>query len=104
MNGRILDYWRALRELEATLPEFVWLVATAAGAPRFVTQAAAPVAAKLLHTKAHRIATEEEVAAYRAIESAAVKQATLERKRRAGAAVVVVEEPATSEPSPRRRR
>jgi len=103
MRGHIGQYWKDLRSLEATLPEFVWLVATAAGAPPFVTQAASTIAAKLLHAKSHRVATEEEIAAHKANDALAVKQAKHERMRRSGAAVVVVEE-LTSEPSPRRRR
>ena len=103
MSGHIQQYWKDLRLLEASLPEFVWLAATAAGAPPFVTQVATGVAAKLLHAKSHRVATEEEVACHHAGDAAAIKQAKQERMRRSGAAVVVVEEP-TSEPSPRRRR
>ncbi len=108
MSSRIQQYWKDLRSLEATLPEFVWLVATPAGAPPVVTQAAAAIAAKWLHAKTHRVATDEEVAQLRADDAAAVKQAKQERMRRSGAAVVVVDEapsePARSEPSPRRRR
>ncbi len=109
MSGHIQEYWKEVKTLENSLPEFVWLVGTAAGAPPFVTQVASSVAAKLLRAKSHRVAGEEEVAADRAKDAAALKQAKDERMRRSGAAVVVVEEPATSEPatfgpSPRRRR
>jgi hypothetical protein len=109
MSGHIQEYWKDLKSLEETLPEFVWLVATAAGAPPFVTQVACRVAAKLLHARTHRIAADEEVAAQRAKDTATLKQAKQERMRRSGAAVVVVDEEAspestTSEPSPRRRR
>lgn len=103
MTDRIRQYWKDLRVLEAGLPEFVWLVATAADASPFVTQMATAVAAKLLHAKSHRIATDDEVAAHAANDAANLKQAKHERMRRSGAAVVVVEEP-TSEPTPRRRR
>lgn len=102
MRGHIGQYWKDLRSLEATLPEFVWLVGTAAGAPPFVTQAASSIAAKLLHAKSHRVATEEEIAAHKANDEVTIQQAKQERMRRSGAAVVVVE--ATSEPTPRRRR
>lgn len=104
MSGHIQDYWKDLKSLEATLPEFVWLVATTAGAPPFVTQVASNVAAKVLHAKSHRVAADEEVAANRANDAATLKQAKQERMRRSGAAIVVVDEEATSEPSLRRRR
>jgi hypothetical protein len=109
MSGHIQQYWKDLKILEATLPEFVWLVATAVGAPPFVTQVAANVAAKLLHAKSHRVADDEEVAANRANDAATLKQAKQERMRRSGAAIVVVDDEAspeatTSEPSPRCRR
>jgi hypothetical protein len=110
MSAQIQQYWKDRRMLEATLPEFVWLVATAAGAPPFVTQAAAGLAAKLLHAKSHRVASDEEVEAHHVHDATALKQARQERMRKSGAAVVVVkdvpveEPPATSAPVPRRRR
>lgn len=104
MRGSIQDYWKEIRSIEATLPAVVWLVGEAAGAPPFVTQVAADMAAKLLHAKSHRLAEEAEVEAHHASDAALVKQAKQERMRRSGAAVVVVEEPTTSEPTPRRRR
>ncbi len=103
MSGHIQQYWKELKTLEETLPEFVWLVATAAGAPPFVTQVAAAVAARLLRAKSHRVAADEEVAAHRANELSSLKRAKHERMRRSGAAIVAVDE-ATSEPTPRRRR
>ena len=108
MSSRIQQYWKDLRSLEATLPEFVWLVGTAAGAPPVVTQVAAAIAAKWLYAKTHRVASDEEVEQLRADDAAALRQAKLERLRRSGATVVVVDEAASetarSEPSPRRRR
>ncbi|MEO5926681.1 MAG: hypothetical protein ABIR70_22905 [Bryobacteraceae bacterium] len=104
MSHTIQQYWKDVRKLEETLPAVVWLVGTAVGAPPFVTEVASDVAAKMLHAKSHRVASEEEVAAQRTNDASAVKQAKQERMRRTGAAVVVVDEEPTSEPSPRRRR
>lgn len=106
MSRDIRKYWEEIRKLESSLPEFVWLASSAAGAPPAIAEASALIAAKLLQAKTHRRATEEEVEAHRAREAEAIKQAKRESKRRSGAAVVVIEspEPPTSAPSPRRRR
>jgi hypothetical protein len=113
MSGGIQQYWKDVRALEVNLPDFVWLVATAAGLPPFVTQVTKGVAAKLLHAKSHRMAADDEVEAQYTLDAATLKLAKKERMRRSGATVVVVEkaavdqpvvEEATSEPSPRRRR
>jgi len=104
----IQDYWKNIRALESNLPEFVWVVGTAAGAPPFVTQVASGLAAKLLYAKSHRVAEAAEVDAHLANDAATLKLAKQERMRRTGAAIVVVEKDAveepTSEPTRRRRR
>lgn len=105
MSFSIQDYWREIRALEDRLPEFVWLVGTAANSAGFVTEVPATVAARLLKAKSHRIATEEEVQAHQAHEKVMVKQVRSERLRRSGAATVVVNKPEpTPGPSPKRRR
>lgn len=104
MIGGIQQYWKDVKLLEDGLPEFVSLVAIAAGANPFVTQVAASIAAKLLHAQSHRVATGEEVAANRANDLATLQQAKQDSKRRSGAAVVVVENPPKSEPTPPRLR
>ena len=105
MSFSIQEYWRGIRALEDRLPEFVWLVSTAANSAGFVTEVPAIVAARLLSAKSHRVATEEEVQAHHAHEKVLVKQAKSERLRRSGAATVVVEEAKpTPGPSPKRRR
>ena len=104
MSRTIQQYWKDIRSIESTLPALVWLVGTATDAPPFVTQVASDIAAKWIHAKSHRIATEEEVQAQSANDVVALKQAKQERMRRKGAALVVVEGETTSEPSPRRRR
>lgn len=88
----IRQYWKDVRALEDTLPAFVWLVATAAGAPPVVTEASAALAAKLLHAKSHRIAEPGEVEEHHQREAATLKQAKRERMRRSGAALVVLDE------------
>jgi hypothetical protein len=96
-------YWKAVREQEAKLPEFVWLASGNA-----VTEVPARIAASLLHSGSHRIATEEEIAAQRGREVNFAKQGKRERMRRSGQAVVVLEdapeEKPTPEPARRRRR
>jgi conjugal transfer/entry exclusion protein len=96
----VQQYWKEVRQIEATLAEYVWLAQTVGG---FLTQVTAAIAARRLQAKSHRLATPEEVAAYEAESAAQAKSATRETKRRAGSAVVVVDEP-TAEPVRRRRR
>jgi len=90
MSRDIRQYWQELRVLEASLPEFVWLV-TIAGA--VVTEAPARVAARLLlRGKSHRKATDEEVAGHHAREQAANRAAREGRLRRQGTSLVVCDE------------
>ena len=104
MSRDIREYWREIRAMEGTLPEFVWLVSTEVNAGEFVTEVPAAVAARLLKAKSHRMATNEELEAHHAREAEALKQARCERMRRLGAAIVVVDDSATLEPSPQQRR
>jgi len=87
MSRDIRQYWQELRALEASLPEFVWLVSGHAG---IVTQAPAGIAARLLRAKAHRRATDEEVAGHHARELEANRAAREEKMRRQGTSLVVV--------------
>ncbi len=75
MSRTIQQYWRDIRSIEQTLPALVWLVGTAADAPPFVTQVASDIAAKWLHAKSHRIATDDEVQAQSASDVQTLKQA-----------------------------
>jgi hypothetical protein len=77
-------YWREVRAIEASLPEFVWLSAEDS-AP---VQVPAKQAALLLHAKSHRIAEEADVAAHLAAEEARDFEARREVLRRKGVAVV----------------
>ncbi|MFM2126295.1 MAG: hypothetical protein RL328_2746 [Acidobacteriota bacterium] len=105
MSRSIQDYWREIRAVERSLPEFVWLVGQAREALPFLTQVPAGIAARLLQAKTHRVATPDEIAAHLEQEQAAVKSAKRDQLRRTGADVVVVEAPEpTPEPAPKRRR
>jgi hypothetical protein len=78
-------YWAEVREIEGGLPEFVWL--TSSGVVVEVGRAAA---ARLLWGGSHRVATEEEVAEFKAGEERGKKSAAEERLWRRGVAVVEV--------------
>jgi hypothetical protein len=79
-------YWEEIREIRAGLPEFVWVVAGGSSP----VQAGSGVAARLLHAKTHRLATDHEVSAHRTSESAWNRQQAEDNLRREGVAVVVV--------------
>lgn len=80
------QYWREIREIEAGLPEFLWVV-DAAGQLVEVTRG---IAAKLLQGKSHRIATEDEVQAYMAKIGAETKEAMRAELRRRGVDTVAL--------------
>ncbi len=81
----IRRYWKEVRALEASLPEFVWLVDVEGSAP---VEVAAGRAAQLLLAKSHRVASEDELSVQREIEVAARKERQRDVKRREGVAVV----------------
>ena len=87
-------YWQALRAIEESLPEFVWLVSVDNPAKGQVggsmVEVAAALAAKLLYTKSHRPATEEETQAHLAQQEQIQRQAFQQRLRDKGVAVVPV--------------
>lgn len=78
------NYWAEIRALENALPQFVWVIAEDC-----LIEVARAVAARLLHAKSHRLATEEEIEARKAKEAETKKAQERERKRRDG--VVVIE-------------
>lgn len=85
-------YWEDIRHLASSLPAFVWLVSvddTKRGmrGGRMV-EVAAGTAAKLLQSKSHRRATEEEMEAHRAGQAAIQRAAFHERLRVKGITVV----------------
>lgn len=81
----IRRYWAEVRALEASLPEFVWLVDVDGSVP---VEAPAGLAAQLLIAKSHRTASEEELVVQRGKEIAAGKELKRDRRRREGVAVI----------------
>ncbi len=79
------QYWQEIRAIENGLPQFVWVIAEDC-----LIEVARAVAARLLHAKSHRLATEEEVKARKAREAEEQKQQAAEKKRREGIEVVEV--------------
>jgi len=78
-------YWQEIRAIENALPQFVWVIAEDC-----LIEVARAVAAKLLHAKSHRLATEEEIASEKARETEAKKRAAAERRTKEGVVVVEV--------------
>jgi hypothetical protein len=81
----IRRYWKEVRALEASLPEFVWLVDVEGSAP---VEVGAGRAAQLLWAKSHRVASEDELRVQREKELAAREERQRESRRREGVAVV----------------
>lgn len=87
-------YWQEIREIEKSLPEFVWLMSLD-NSPRgqrggCIAQVAAAAAARLLHAKLHRLATDEEIQAHQTAEDEAKHLAFHEGLRKRGIAVIAV--------------
>lgn len=78
-------YWREIRAIQSGLAPFVWVVAQDC-----LIEVASSIAARLLHAKSHRLATEEEVAARKAKEAEQKKLNATEKRRREGVEVVKV--------------
>lgn len=87
-------YWADVRAMELSLPEFVWLASiedlSRGQVGAAIVEVAAAVAAKLLHGRTHRIATDAEVTAYREREDRLKRSAVEESLRRKGIVVVEV--------------
>jgi len=81
----IRRYWSEVRTLEASLPEFVWLVDVEGSVP---VEVPAGRAAQLLLAKTHREASEDELGVQREKEAAAAKALKRDMLRREGVAVV----------------
>jgi hypothetical protein len=81
----IRRYWKDVRDLEASLPEFVSLVDVAGSAP---VEVSARLAAQLLLAKSHRVASEEELGAQREKEIVAGRALKRDTLRRQGVVVV----------------
>ena len=87
-------YWREIRAIEKSLPAEVWLVSLqnlakgqVGGA---IAEVAAAVAAKLLHAKSQRLATDEEVEAHKTQQDQVKRQIFEQQMRKQGIAVIPV--------------
>lgn len=78
------QYWQEIRAIQASLPEFLW-IADELGR---LVEVTAEIAAKLLHAKSHRVATEEEIAAHLGKSAAEQRDTAAEARRRRGVEVV----------------
>lgn len=87
-------YWQEISAMEKSLPEFVGLMSLD-HPPRgqtggSIAQVAAAAAARLLHSKSHRLAAGEEIQAHQAAEAEAKQTAFHEGLRKRGIALVPV--------------
>jgi 2,4-dienoyl-CoA reductase-like NADH-dependent reductase (Old Yellow Enzyme family) len=87
-------YWQEIRAIEKSLPTEVWLVSLqnlakgqVGGA---IVEVAAAAAAKLLHAKSQRLATDEEIEAHKARQAEIQRQVFEQRMRKQGIAVIPV--------------
>ena len=87
-------YWQEIRAIEKSLPAEVWLVSLqnlakgqVGGA---IVEVAAAVAAKLLHAKSQRLATEEEVQAHKEQQGEAQRLVFEQRMLKQGIAIIPV--------------
>ena len=87
-------YWQEIRAIENSLPAEVWLVSLqnlakgqVGGA---IVEVAAAVAAKLLHAKSQRLATDDEIEAHKAQQAGIQRLVFEQRMRGQGIAVIPV--------------
>ena len=87
-------YWQEIRAIEKSLPAEVWLVSLqnlakgqVGGA---IAEVAAAVAAKLLHAKSQRLATDEEIEAHKTQQDQVKRQIFEQQMRKQGIAVIPV--------------
>jgi hypothetical protein len=83
----IRRYWKEVRALEESLPEFVWLVDVEGSVP---VEVGARQAAQLLLAKSHRVASADERRAQRDIELVTRRNLRRDERRKQGIAVVVL--------------
>jgi hypothetical protein len=81
----IRRYWKEVRALEESLPEFVWLVDVEGSVP---VEVGAGRAAQLLLAKSHRVASADELSVQRDRDLAAGKARQRDARRREGVVVV----------------
>jgi len=88
MMSDLKRLWQEIREIQATLPEFVRVVEVGRAHPPIEVKA--EVAARLLQASSHRLATEAEVGSQRDREVALTRRRAEDRLRREGIAVVAL--------------
>jgi hypothetical protein len=88
-------YWQDIRAIQQSLPAVVWLMSLENRAKGQVAgsmaEVAAAAAAKLLHAKSHRLATEEEIQAHLTRQREAQRQISRQRLHDRGIALIPVE-------------
>lgn len=88
-------YWQDIRAIEQSLPIDVWLMSLENRARGQVAgsmaEVAAEAAARLLHGKSHRLATEDEIHAHTAKQADTTRQVFEQRLRDKGIAIIPVE-------------
>lgn len=88
------QYWREIRAIEGKLPENVWLVSLQNDLRDIrggqMVEATPAVAAPLLHSKSHRLATEEEIAGLFAEQAEAQRREQADELLKSGVAVVPI--------------
>ena len=87
-------YWREIRTIESTLHEPTWLVslddmAQESHSP-YVVEVSAGVAARFLHAKSHRLASQDEIEAQRDKEAVAKRMAIYDSLLKRGITVVAL--------------
>jgi hypothetical protein len=87
-------YWQEIRAIERSLAKDVWLMSLENRARGLVAgsmaEVAAGAAAKLLHAKSHRLATDDEIAAHRNGQAEAQRLGFQKKLRDEGIAVIPV--------------
>jgi len=87
-------YWQEVREIETSLPEFVWLMSMdnrpLGQRGGCIAQVAAATGARLLYARSHRLATDEEIEAYQTAQDEVKHLAFYEGLRKRGIAVIAL--------------
>ncbi len=87
-------YWEEIRAIEKTLSDFVWLMSldnpSRGQVGGSIAEVSGNTAAKLLHARSHRLATDDEIGAHQMRQQEAKRDALHDRLRRQGVSVVPV--------------
>lgn len=88
-------YWQDIRAIEQSLPAEVWLMSlenrTRGQIAGSMAEVGAGAAARLLHGKSHRLATEDEILTHATRQSETTRQAFEQKLRDKGIAIIPVE-------------